>query len=114
MMWQAGLAGDVDHAAETRGRIDHEPDTGRARARRAELEHVVYDHHRLGQIDQDVVDRLADRSGREHSVDSPRGSDQVTVKRLLDGEALAVESLERIAGGGGRGLTDAKGADRER
>jgi hypothetical protein len=113
-IWQAGLAGDVDHAPQADGRIDHEPYAGRARARGTELEHVIDDHHRLGQVDQNVVDRLADRSGREHPVDPSGGTDQIAVNHFLDSEALAIESLERIAGGGGGRLTDAKGADRER
>jgi hypothetical protein len=108
------LTGHIDHPRQAYGGIDDEAHAGRSRPRRAQLQHVVDHHHRLGEVDQDVMDRLADWARREHAVEAPGGPDEIAIQDLLDRKALAIDSLERIARGGGLGVADGKGADRQR
>jgi hypothetical protein len=93
----AGGAGDVDHAAKAHRRVDHEPDRGLRGSLRAKLQQVVDHHRRLGEVDHDVVDGLADRSRGQLLINKADRSDHVAIKARLDREALAVELLERVA-----------------
>ncbi len=93
---QSRLAGHVDHAGDTHRRIGHESDRRRASAGGAQLEHVIEDHDRFTEIDQDVVNGLADGPGREGAIDDAKDSYPSPRQGHLDGEASAVEPLERI------------------
>lgn len=93
---QSRLAGHVDHAGDTHRRIGHEPDRRRASAGGAQLEHVIEDDDRFTEIDQDVVNGLADGPGRQGAIDDAKDSYPSPRQGHLDGEASAVDPLERI------------------
>jgi hypothetical protein len=95
-MGQSGLARHVDHARDTHRRIHHEPSRGRPGAGGAQLEHVIENDDRLTEIDQDVVNGLADGPGRQGAIDDAKDSQPLACQRLLDGEAPAVNPLEWI------------------
>jgi hypothetical protein len=111
---QARGAGHIDHAPQPRRRIDHEPDRRLRGAFRAKLQQVIDHHRRLGEVDHDVVDRLADRPGGELLVDEAQRPDDIAIQRLLDSESLSVELLERIAGRMGQGRRGGQNRDGRR
>ena len=96
MMRYAGGSDHVDHAAQTHGGVDNEPDGGFAGASRARLQHIVEYHHGLAEIDHDVMDGLADRPGRQQAINGANRSNAMAHQLHLNCEALAIEALERI------------------
>ncbi|HEY1559623.1 MAG TPA: hypothetical protein VGF71_01900 [Caulobacteraceae bacterium] len=97
MMRQTGLAGDIDHPDQADGGVGDESDGGPRRPTGAKLEHVVDEHLGFPEIDDDVVDRLADDAGRERPVQMRERPDRIPAELFLEFELLAVELLERIA-----------------
>jgi hypothetical protein len=95
-MRQSCLPGYVDHSCDAHRRIGHEPNRGRAGAGGAQLEHVIDDDDRLTEIDQNVVNSLANGPRRESAIDGAKDSQPPPCQGLLDGEASAVQPLERI------------------
>jgi hypothetical protein len=98
VMRQAGGASDVDHPANADRGIGDETDRRRARPRGPQLQHVVDEHHRLAEVDEHIVDGLADRPWRERSKKDANDSQPAPGEGLLDGEPVPVETLERIVG----------------
>ena len=95
-MGQSRLTRYVDRSGDTHRRIDHEPSRSRASPSGAQLEHVVNDDDRLTEIDQDVVNGLANEPGSEGAIEGSNDSQASPRKGHLDGEASAVSMFERI------------------
>jgi hypothetical protein len=104
---------DVDHAAEAQRGVVGETHGRQAGAAGPELEHVVDHYARLAEIDQYMVDGVADRPRRKLAIDKSEGADGVFVEGLLNGEALAVEPLERIVGRAGGRRGEARTGERD-
>jgi hypothetical protein len=60
------------------------------------LEHVIEDDDRFTEIDQDVVNGLANGPRRQGAIDGAKDPYPSPRQGLLDGETSAVDPLERI------------------
>jgi hypothetical protein len=90
--------GDVEGSQEPHGRIDRQADRRQRRRARTRLQQIVDHHLRLGEIDQEVAQGVADRAGRQAAGESRQGPDQLAVQHLVHREGAAVAALPRIAG----------------
>jgi hypothetical protein len=96
MMRHADTRRRVQQPADAERGVDHEAGRRLCGARRPHLEHVVDHHYRLGKIDQEVVDALADLARGQGVIERRQGPDHKPVEGVLQGESGAVERLERI------------------
>lgn len=99
MVRQAGGPGDINHPGDADSRVGDKTHRRRAGPGRSKLQHIVYEHHRLAEIDEDVVDGLADRPRSQGVIEEADDSQPPPGQGLLDGEAATVEAFERIIHG---------------
>ncbi|HEY2482938.1 MAG TPA: hypothetical protein VGI30_12195 [Caulobacteraceae bacterium] len=96
MVRQAGGAGHIDHPTDANRRVGHETHRRRPGPSRPKLQHIVYDHHRFAEVDEDMVDGLADRPRREGAIEHPDDPQPVPHEGHLNGEPATIEAFERI------------------
>ena len=96
-MRQALRRRNIDQAAQADGGVEQEPRAGLERRLRPQLKSIVHHHARLGQIDQNMMQSLADRTWGDQAVDHRQRTDYHPIHRHLHGEAFAVQLLEGIA-----------------
>jgi hypothetical protein len=98
VMGNADARRRVEQAADAQRGVDHEAGRRPGGARRPQLKHVVDHHHRLAEVDQEVMHALADLTRGQGAIDRRKRTDDEAVEGLLQGEAGPVDRLERVIG----------------
>ncbi len=103
MVRKAGVRGDIDQPGDAQGAVGGEAQHRPAGSLRARLQEVVDRHQRLAEIDDHIVQPLADRPRGEDVIELADRGEQHLGQHRGDREADAVQLLEWVLARGRRG-----------
>ena len=98
MALDAGLAGDVEQAAQAEDRIHREPHYGVVGAFGLALQRVVHEGPDIAEVGEEIAHAIAGQTRSDVAVDRGHRLQDGTVQAVVERVDAAVERLERVLG----------------